>query len=864
MNSLRSLVRSSISLGANAFQEKEKNLETVVDEDTNEVADLAAGGSFEDDNDIFQEVVENEELDSETGHWRPLDSDMTRNSNLIDGKMEFPSVAIPDEVNYSAGDWEIESDSDYDDDGWSYGNDFNELDQGDCLKEFSKGKVRRRIWQRQLKLKSTINTESKPEKMSKRHSHRFTILNSITGKINGTISGMAQTASASLESAKGVSTGIIRHAEQTIVSAAAAVPNIGKSGMGSSFASSSGGPSSHSSSTSSAVPSSSIPIEKPASLTEQQVPDSAPIEVSSNATISESDEIDKKSVPIPAMSSSPPRNVSFSPPTPIVSSPASFGSQRHSTIIPGPSEVSSVVPEDTSSVAEGSVNVDDNAAFEYEDDGTRFENESVVSDAYSVAATDVGGAPNNGSAKRRSFFSTAFGSSTNQSISTKSVVSSPKEGASGANRRQSLKTVARSNDPALRVHDSTLAAIGKQIKFIESEAKKAEEEKLKTWKEEARPHLEATIANLEKKIVAIKKTIEKEAEKGYQHISKFEEELEKMIVELDVAKRCFYFPYTDITLGTGGVYLALDDFWLEYCSGGYHVEITPDRAFPNIGLRLRGVKGAEASGVQARLQIEGFRLAADKGKGVPKLNFSQIKVTIGFTAEILLKFNHKLNKWEINSKDFKINVVSFKGPYGMNRSIVGLVLSLLTPTIRHALVDNLPFELGLMIRTMPTPFTIIGDFNIRGVELSALDKEWYQAHLLAKMCDYSSTQMDMFYYLQRAMERSYPMKNCAELLSYVKQFSKNRFMWDQLVHLWEQAAMLYCEKVAIQKGGTELELLDTNGLVGIPGYKISFKTFLSMCEEMLMKRINAKSELKVHLKFLEYVFLCLYFTSRLL
>lgn len=78
MNSLRSLVRSSISLGANAFQEKEKNLETVVDEDTNEVADLAAGGSFEDDNDIFQEVVENEELDSETGHWRPLDSDMTR------------------------------------------------------------------------------------------------------------------------------------------------------------------------------------------------------------------------------------------------------------------------------------------------------------------------------------------------------------------------------------------------------------------------------------------------------------------------------------------------------------------------------------------------------------------------------------------------------------------------------------------------------------------------------------------------------------------------------------------------------------------------------------------------------------------
>jgi hypothetical protein len=104
--------------------------------------------------------------------------------------------------------------------------------------------------------------------------------------------------------------------------------------------------------------------------------------------------------------------------------------------------------------------------------------------------------------------------------------------------------------------------------------------------------------------------------------------------------------------------------------------------------------------------------------------------------------------------------------------------------------------------------------------------------------------MDMFYYLQRAMERSYPMKNCAEFLQYIKQFSKNRFMWDQLVHLWEQAAILYCEKVAIQKGGSELELTDSDGLVGIPGYKISFKTFLGMCEEMLMKRINVKCELK--------------------
>jgi hypothetical protein len=87
MNSLRSFVRQSISLGSNAFQEKDKADKSQHEGSSHEgskisaednPAALAASGSFEDDNDVYQEVVENEELDPSTGTWKRCDSDMTK------------------------------------------------------------------------------------------------------------------------------------------------------------------------------------------------------------------------------------------------------------------------------------------------------------------------------------------------------------------------------------------------------------------------------------------------------------------------------------------------------------------------------------------------------------------------------------------------------------------------------------------------------------------------------------------------------------------------------------------------------------------------------------------------------------------
>jgi hypothetical protein len=171
---------------------------------------------------------------------------------------------------------------------------------------------------------------------------------------------------------------------------------------------------------------------------------------------------------------------------------------------------------------------------------------------------------------------------------------------------------------------------------------------------------------------------------------------------------------------------------------------------------------------------------------VPKLRFDLIKVTIAFTVSLLLSYDKKNSKWIADQKNFRISILSFKGPYGLNKSIVSMVMSFVTPTIRKLLLQHLPYELGLLIRTFPSPFSLRGEFAIRGVDLNLTSQEWHKSPTLAKLTGYSTTQLEMFQWLQRAMERSTIMKTSGELMQYIKQFSKNKGIWLQIVNLWSQ------------------------------------------------------------------------------
>lgn len=47
-----------------------------------------------------------------------------------------------------------------------------------------------------------------------------------------------------------------------------------------------------------------------------------------------------------------------------------------------------------------------------------------------------------------------------------------------------------------------------------------------------------------------------------------------------------------------------------------------------------------------------------------------LKVTVCLRVNIVLTFDSEKSKWVTNSKSFQIELVSFKGPYGMTKRLV--------------------------------------------------------------------------------------------------------------------------------------------------------------------------------------------------
>ena len=78
-----------------------------------------------------------------------------------------------------------------------------------------------------------------------------------------------------------------------------------------------------------------------------------------------------------------------------------------------------------------------------------------------------------------------------------------------------------------------------------------------------------------------------------------------------------------------------------------------------------------------------FKLAGDKGKGVPKINFDSLKVTIAVTVRMSLAFDVKAQLWTCPPRNFRIEVISFKGPYGINRRCADLPIGFVI--ISHSL-----------------------------------------------------------------------------------------------------------------------------------------------------------------------------------
>ncbi len=236
------------------------------------------------------------------------------------------------------------------------------------------------------------------------------------------------------------------------------------------------------------------------------------------------------------------------------------------------------------------------------------------------------------------------------------------------------------------------------------------------------------------------------------------------------------------------VYAGLDDLWLERASGQLVVDVVPHRDSPRINVTLSNCTatasektgtgtgtaagagaGADGGGLTVRLKAEGFRLVGDKGLRVPKIRLASVSVTAVVRVGLSLVFNTRSQRWTSTAKQFTVELLSFKGPAGLGRTIVGSILSLVVPMLRQKVLDALPAEVGQIARELPSALRVRGEFTVTGVrDLGLLTAPLHKSGPACEACGVAAKGGELFYWLQRSMERpaGEALKTIADVLAY--------------------------------------------------------------------------------------------------
>lgn len=233
-------------------------------------------------------------------------------------------------------------------------------------------------------------------------------------------------------------------------------------------------------------------------------------------------------------------------------------------------------------------------------------------------------------------------------------------------------------------------------------------------------------------------------------------------------------------------------------------------------------------GVSVRLRLDNFRLRSTKEAGLPNITFAKLEVQLSLNISIVLKFvtpkksskhkhrhghkskskwrggsfssnlagassgfrssfmsdnsnsssgagkssnkNDDQGRWTTTAADFKIDLLSFKGPYGIPRSLVSLILTFAAPLIREAVVSNLPDEFGYFLQSLTSPFTSSGDFSLVGVSFPIFATKLNSKEnnmVMPTVLGCSSAQIDEFYLMQkRVYGGSVPLQKLDDIVTY--------------------------------------------------------------------------------------------------
>lgn len=157
--------------------------------------------------------------------------------------------------------------------------------------------------------------------------------------------------------------------------------------------------------------------------------------------------------------------------------------------------------------------------------------------------------------------------------------------------------------------------------------------------------------------------------------------------------------------------------------------------------------------MSVRLKIGGFKLRGDSGKGVPRLSLESVKVTVTIRVTIMLTYNVLTQKWTSSANNFSVEIIRFKGPFGLSRSVVAGTLGIVVPILRGQLLSAMPPEFGTFIASMPSPLSVRGEFNIAGTELKNFSQPLYKCMDMCTLVGYSPDQLLQFIAMQKSIDR---------------------------------------------------------------------------------------------------------------
>jgi hypothetical protein len=130
-------------------------------------------------------------------------------------------------------------------------------------------------------------------------------------------------------------------------------------------------------------------------------------------------------------------------------------------------------------------------------------------------------------------------------------------------------------NPDFIFKDETLGAIATMIKTTEDEARKADAAFMKNFNDNRKPVLQKEIDTATAGVKMLKDLIEKEVHRGLEFVKDYEEQLKVQTDKLEALKKERHLPTSTIVLGNDGVYIGIDDIWIEQVSGSFLIDLMP-------------------------------------------------------------------------------------------------------------------------------------------------------------------------------------------------------------------------------------------------------------------------------------------------